>query len=140
MDKREFAKKSGDKHLSQSIKILMNSFYGVMGTPLSRFYNPNLSYGITGTGQWLLNTCKDYLESKNYNVIYGDTDSLFIQLKEDERAYFNKSATLIMDNINNYLTELIKKDFNVVSKLEMEYEKHFIKFFSTRLKGWHSWS
>ncbi len=34
LDKRDQAKKVGDPHLSQAIKILMNSFYGVMGTPV----------------------------------------------------------------------------------------------------------
>lgn len=135
MDKRETAKKEKNIHLSQSIKILMNSFYGVMGTPLSRFYHPNLSKAITGTGQWLLTTVKNMLEEQNYQVIYGDTDSLFIELKSNETENYNLSAQNLTNSINKFLTDLLEKDFNVKSCLEIEYEKHFRMFFLPGLRG-----
>ena len=48
--RREAARKAGDDIASNAIKILMNSFYGVLGTPACRFYNPALANSITGTG------------------------------------------------------------------------------------------
>ena len=33
------AKAAGDEPLSQAIKIIMNSFYGVLGTPGCRFFD-----------------------------------------------------------------------------------------------------
>ncbi len=77
MEQRNIANKKKDKQLSQAIKILMNSFYGVMGSFGCRFYHPNLPTAITGTGQKLLLGSKDYLAKNGYKVIYGDTDSLF---------------------------------------------------------------
>ncbi|MCW9064948.1 MAG: DNA polymerase II, partial [Ignavibacteriaceae bacterium] len=84
LKQRNLAKKKKDKQLSQAIKILMNSFYGVMGSFGCRFYHPNLPTAITGTGHKLLLGSKEYLAEKGYEVIYGDTDSLFIKLKEGE--------------------------------------------------------
>jgi DNA polymerase-2 len=52
--RREAAKKSGDKVAAHAIKILMNSFYGVLGTPACRFFNPALANAITGTGREML--------------------------------------------------------------------------------------
>ncbi len=49
--RREAAKRSGDSVASHAIKILMNSFYGVLGTPACRFYNPALSECDHRTGQ-----------------------------------------------------------------------------------------
>ncbi len=40
IEQRNIAKKKNDKALSQAIKILMNSFYGVMGSFGCRFYHP----------------------------------------------------------------------------------------------------
>jgi len=40
---RENAKQLKDTTLSQAVKILMNSFYGVLGTPGCRFYDPRLA-------------------------------------------------------------------------------------------------
>jgi DNA polymerase-2 len=82
MKLRDIAKKKKDKQLSQAIKILMNSFYGVMGSYGCRFYHPDLPRAITGSGHKLLLGSKDYLEKKNLKVIYGDTDSLFVMLND----------------------------------------------------------
>ena len=53
MKLRDTAKKKKDKQLSQAIKILMNSFYGVMGSYGCRFYHPDLPRAITGSGHKL---------------------------------------------------------------------------------------
>ena len=44
---REESKTAGDQISSQAIKILMNSFYGVLATPHSRFHNPDMANSIT---------------------------------------------------------------------------------------------
>ena len=48
------AKQRGDDVAAHAIKILMNSMYGVLGTPACRFYNPALANSITGTGKEML--------------------------------------------------------------------------------------
>ena len=40
------AKRRGDAVASQAIKILMNSFYGVLGTPACRFHNAAIANAI----------------------------------------------------------------------------------------------
>ncbi len=135
MEKRELAKNEKNAHLSQAIKILMNSFYGVMGTTGCRFYHQDLPDSITGTGQWLLTLTKELLENRGYTVIYGDTDSLFVQLKPDERSSFNSAGKDIVKFVNNYLKQFLKENFSVESILELEYEKHFSKFFLPGVRG-----
>src|SRR4030095_5027387 len=77
--RREAAKKSGDEVASHAIKILMNSFYGVLGTPACRFFNPALANAITGTGKEMLLWSKRWFEDAGFKVLYGDTDSLFVE-------------------------------------------------------------
>ena len=134
MEKREQAKKDKDPHLSQAIKILMNSFYGVMGTPGCRFYHPDLPSAITGTGQWVLKTTRRYLEENGYDVIYGDTDSVFVRLKATEIAD-EKAPGKLVSRLNAYISHKIKDDFGLESQLELEFEKHFIRFFLPSLRG-----
>ncbi len=76
--RREAAKKAGDAVAAQSIKILMNSFYGVLGTSACRFYNPALANSITGSGREMLLWSKRWFEDAGFRVLYGDTDSLFV--------------------------------------------------------------
>src|SRR5439155_17454669 len=75
--RREAAKKTGDDVAAHAIKILMNSFYGVLGTPACRFHNPALANAITGQGRELLLWSKQWFETAGFKVLYGDTDSLF---------------------------------------------------------------
>lgn len=135
MKQRELAKKENDSNLSQAIKILMNSFYGVMGTAGCRFYHPDLPSAITGTGQWILKTTASFLRDKSYNVIYGDTDSVFVCLKEDEFLQPEKAGNLLKEEVNTYFANIIKDEFRVESKLEMEFEKHYPKFFLPAMRS-----
>jgi len=73
--RRDAAKRAGDAVASNAIKILMNSFYGVLGTPACRFFNPALANAITGTGRELLLWSKAWFEAAGFKVLYGDTDS-----------------------------------------------------------------
>ena len=61
MELRDEAKRTGNAPLSQAIKILMNSFYGVMGSPGCRLYHYDLPSAITGTGQWLLRRTREVI-------------------------------------------------------------------------------
>jgi len=133
MESREKAKKEKDIHLSQAVKILMNSFYGVMGTTRSRFYNPDLSRSITGSGRWLLKITREFLEEGGYSVLYGDTDSVFVQLKASEDG--EPEARQLAQRMNDFLTRTIQNKFNLDSHLEIEFEKLFTRFFLPALRG-----
>ncbi len=127
MKRRQLAKDEGDPYLSQAIKILMNSFYGVMGSAGSRFYHADLPTAITGTGQWILRETIEYFQNDGYEVVYGDTDSVFVKLPSGERV-FDKAEKLAI-RATEHLEKTLKKHFNVESELEVEFEKYFRKIF-----------
>jgi DNA polymerase-2 len=135
MEQRNLANKKKDKQLSQAIKILMNSFYGVMGSFGCRFYHPDLPTAITGTGHKLLLGSKDYLAKNGYKVVYGDTDSLFIKLKEGEGKNAAECGKSLAKQLNEYWREKIIKEYNLKSYLELEYEKYYRKFIITPARG-----
>lgn len=135
IEQRNLAKKKKDKQLSQAIKILMNSFYGVMGSFGCRFYHPNLPTAITGTGHKLLLGSKEFLAEKGYEVIYGDTDSLFIKLKEGEGQKAEENGNRIAKELNKYWSEKIRKEYGLKSYLEIEFEKYYRKFILTPARG-----
>ena len=135
IEQRNLARKKKDKQLSQAIKILMNSFYGVMGSFGCRFYHPNLPTAITGTGHKLLLGSKEFLAEKGYEVIYGDTDSLFIKLKEGEGENAEASGNRIAEDLNKYWSEKIQNEHGLKSYLEIEFEKYYRKFILTPARG-----
>jgi DNA polymerase-2 len=135
MAKRDQAKKDQDPHLSQAIKILMNSFYGVMGTPGCRFHDLRLPAAITGTGQWVLKLTRKYFEQHGYEVLYGDTDSVFVQLKKEEHADIDGITRHLVQRINTFIADTIRTEFDLKSHLVIELERHFLKLFMPAVRG-----
>ncbi|MCJ7552552.1 MAG: DNA polymerase II, partial [Ignavibacteriaceae bacterium] len=135
MEQRAIAKKKNDKALSQAIKILMNSFYGVMGSYGCRFYHPDLPTAITGTGKYLLLGSKVFLEKRGYKVVYGDTDSLFVMLIDEPGLDYHKAGEELASLLNDYWKDELKKKYNIESRLENEFEKYYRKFIITPARG-----
>jgi DNA polymerase-2 len=127
--RREEAKANGDKVASQAIKILMNSFYGVLGTPACRFYNPALANSITGTGKELLLWSKRWFEAAGFKVLYGDTDSLFVRARGDDAESLRRQARQLADTLNGELERYIAERWRVQSRLELQFEKLYLKLF-----------
>src|SRR5690606_21862639 len=118
----------GDKVAAHAIKILMNSFYGVLGTPACRFYNPALANSITGTGKELLLWSKRWFEKKGLRVLYGDTDSLFVESARDEEAAREHGARLAAE-LNSELARYLRERWGVESRLELKLEKLYLRLF-----------
>jgi len=129
MARRARARKEGDPHLAQAVKILMNSFYGVMGTPGCRFYHPDLPSAITGTGQWVLKTCTARLRDWGYTVLYGDTDSLFVALKQEEQTDPLIAGRDLAARVDGFLEDTLQREYGVVSRMELEFEIYYPQFF-----------
>jgi DNA polymerase-2 len=124
--RREAAKKAGDAVAAQSIKILMNSFYGVLGTSACRFYNPALANSITGSGRDMLLWSKRWFEDAGFRVLYGDTDSLFVGSGSIEPPTPEQGPALAA-KLNEELTSYIRNRWNVTSRLELEFEKTYLR-------------
>lgn len=133
---RDSAKKSGNKPLSQAIKILMNSFYGVLGSPVCRFFDPRVSSSITMRGHEILQTTKRWIEERDWQVIYGDTDSVFVWLNRDctvSEAMAEGAA--LAESLNDRWRDDIEQRFGVESELELEFETLYRQFFMPTIRG-----
>jgi DNA polymerase-2 len=126
---REAAKAAGDAVASQAIKILMNSFYGVLGTSACRFYNPELANAITGQGRYFLQWTKDWFEQHGYRVLYGDTDSVFVSAQANSAPASVAEAEALAVQMNAALAGHIAERWKVTSRLELEFEKLYTKLF-----------
>ena len=91
-ESRARAREAGDAVAGNAIKLLMNSFYGVLGTPSCRFHDHRLANAITGFGQHFLLWAKEWMERRGLPVLYGDTDSLFVAADEDDAAAQGRAA------------------------------------------------
>jgi DNA polymerase-2 len=127
--RREQAKRQGKDVESLAIKILMNSFFGVLGTPVCRFYNPEIANAITSSGRQLLLWSKTQLEEWNYRVLYGDTDSLFVEVGATDSDDTESLGQELVDRLNKNLAHHVRERWGVESQLEAELEKVFVRLF-----------
>ena len=133
---RDKAKSSKDAPLSQAIKIIMNSFYGVLGTTGCRFYSQQLASSITRRGHEIITQSRDWIQSQGYEVIYGDTDSVFVWLGEDSQASDGQRiGTSLMRGLNELWQKELMQRYQIRSHLEVEYETHYLRFFMPTIRG-----
>ncbi|KZM44951.1 DNA polymerase II [Marinomonas sp. SBI22] len=134
---REEAKATDNDILSYAIKIIMNSFYGVLGSNLCRFYHPELASSITMRGHEILNQTRKWFEQANAKVIYGDTDSLFITFDNE-----NLSSTevkfkgdVLCKEINQKWVLFCRENYQIDCYLELEFERTYERFFMPTIRG-----
>ena len=133
---RDQAKHDKNVALSQAIKIIMNSFYGVLGTPGCRLHDSRLTSSITKRGHQIILQTAELIEGAGYEVIYGDTDSVFVSLHQ---SCDNSKATDIgqhlVSMINHYWNNHLASEYGIECFLEMEFETHFKQFFMPTIRG-----
>ncbi|MGF1723702.1 DNA polymerase II [Photobacterium nomapromontoriensis] len=133
---RDQAKRDGEKAFSQAIKIIMNSFYGVLGSSGCRFFDHRLASSITMRSHEIMKLTRELIEAKGYEVIYGDTDSTFVSLNKpysSEQA--DEIGDMLVTHINQWWRDHLRTQYNIHSALEIEYETHYHKFLMPTIRG-----
>lgn len=133
---RDAAKRDKNAPLSQAIKIIMNSFYGVLGSNGCRFHSQQLASSITRRGHEIITQSRDKIEARGYQVIYGDTDSLFVLLGP---SHDSQSAQLtgqrLMNDLNTWWTETLADTYDIDCHLEVQFETHYTRFLMPTVRG-----
>ena len=135
-EERDRAKLRGDAAMSQATKILMNSFYGILGATGCRFHDARLASSITRRGHEIIRRTRDVIEEGGETVIYGDTDSLFVLLGAgvDEAAAGGRGGA-IAARLNEWWRRTIEREHRLESFLEIEFETHFLRFLMPTVRG-----
>jgi len=133
---RDEAKKRKDTpETIYALKIIMNSFYGVLGNPACRFFNPEISNAITYTGQEIIKLTTKKVEELGYEVIYGDTDSIFVVSKAEDVDDARNIGKKIHKHINEFYDEYIKKEYRRDNAMELQFDKLFKVFLMPTVRG-----
>lgn len=133
---REEAKREHNAPLSQALKIIMNAFYGVLGSSGCRFFDTRLASSITMRGHQIMRQTRELVEAQGYEVIYGDTDSTFVWLgsahSQDDASRIGQA---LVKHVNTWWREHLHSAFGLQSALELQYETHFSRFLMPTIRG-----
>jgi DNA polymerase-2 len=134
--KRDEAKKRKDPpYVIHALKIIMNSFYGVLGNPSCRFFNKKLSNAITYTAEEIIKLTAKKVEEMGYAVIYSDTDSIFTVTQAKNIDDTQKTGEKIQKHINEFYQGYIKEKYERESFFEIQFEKLFKVFLLPKVRG-----
>jgi DNA polymerase II len=133
---RDAAKRERNAPLSQALKIIMNSMYGVLGTTGCRFFDARLASSITMRGHEIMHRTRELIEAQGYQVIYGDTDSTFVWLGHaHDGAAAERIGRALVDHVNGWWRAHLAAALKLESALELEYETHFSRFLMPTVRG-----
>jgi len=134
-DQRDKARKQKNELARFAIKILMNSFYGVLANPTCRFYSREMGNAITLTGQHIIKLTAKKVEEMGYEVIYGDTDSIFVHTKLDDYKEAHKIGDEIAKKINTFFEKHIKEEYHRTNYMELQFDKVYKRFIMPTVRG-----
>ena len=106
----------GYEVISNAYKILINSAYGQLGHKFSKYENVKAAELVTRYGRSTIKQCvKIAKEVFKWDVIYGDTDSIFV----------NNSDTISEEDIKEFI-ETCKSQLNVRMDFDKIYDRLLI--------------
>lgn len=112
-----------DKVVSDEIvvKELSNSTYGIMGLSYGRYYSTDVAESITLFGQWCILFAKKHFENREYEVIYGDTDSVFVNTFGKEMDV-DTELEIFHEELKKELTKYNIEDVHIQLNFDKEYD------------------
>jgi len=90
-----------------SLKLMANAFYGYLGFFAARWYSLECAQATTAFGRYYIQEVISKAQAYGFNVLYSDTDSIFLTLEGKTRI----DAHDFVQNINKGLPGLMELDF-----------------------------
>ncbi|MFC4407084.1 DNA polymerase domain-containing protein [Haloarchaeobius iranensis] len=124
-----------------AVKVIMNSLYGVLGWDRFRLYDKEMGAAVTATGREVIRFTEQAANEINYQVAYGDTDSVMLELGQDvtpEGAI--EQSFEIEEHINDSYDAFAAEELNVdieggeEHRFQIEFEKLYRRFFQAGKK------
>ncbi len=106
---------------SMAYKVAANSFYGVVGSPFSRYFDPQVAEGVTQNAAWLIRQTIAAAEARGWECLYMDTDSAYV-IGCSRREF---EEFVVWCNAELYPAALAKVGCRETGRIKIAYEKEF---------------
>lgn len=97
------------KSRSQARKILANAFYGYLGYAGARWYSREAAEATTHLGRKYIEDAIERAEEMGFEVVYGDTDSVFIR-----KDNLDEAVEGYLERVNSELPEFMELELEGV--------------------------
>ena len=105
------------------MKVLINGGYGVFGSPYFKYYDPKVAELITAYGRYTISRMKNIAKNIGFEIVYGDTDSLFLHNPHGNDNDENNEAGLSITT--EVALSKFKEECNKQLGIEVEHAKTY---------------
>jgi len=115
LDAKDLAQEAETKHdrdyyqaLQQTFKVLINSFYGYLGTELHHFADPQVAAEVTRRGREIIRAMLDWLRKEGATPVEIDTDGIYFVPPQGVGVHREKEAQGLVGRLSESLPEGIE--------------------------------
>jgi len=102
-----------------NIKKTTNAIYGVMDFAGFRLMRKECTQAVAILGRITIEEMVRYLDTIKYSLLYGDTDSTFVQLHSSTPEECLKEAQELQKNVNDHLTAFFLEKYGATAHAEL---------------------
>ncbi|WP_042663525.1 DNA-directed DNA polymerase [Haloferax sp. ATB1] len=119
-----------------AVKVIMNSLYGVLGWDRFRLYDKEMGAAVTATGRKVIEFTEQAANQIGYDVAYGDTDSVMLELGPDvSKEEAIEQSFDIEEHINAAYDDFARDELGADEhRFQIEFEKLYRRFFQAGKK------
>lgn len=110
-DERLLAKRTGDTIVNESLKIVINSFFGKGLSEYSWLHDPKFAFSVTINGQLMIIMLLEKLISAGFNVISCNTDGITSKIPRNRLDEYNEICDEWMKYTKLELEDTIYKKY-----------------------------
>jgi DNA polymerase, archaea type len=122
-------KELGNSVKQLALKVLINGGYGVFGSRFFKYRDLRVAELITAYGRYTLTKMQEIAEEMGLQVVYGDTDSLFIDLDHDKQIdcnVVNEYISMFKERCRKHLGIEVEHAKTYKTSLISDKKKHYI--------------
>ena len=97
-----------------AVKYMTNSFYGYTGYARARIYSLPVATAVTACGRMLIDRTRNTVSANGHRVVYGDTDSIMVEIDAQTIDEAFKKGLALEAEINKSLQGLVEMKIEYV--------------------------
>lgn len=123
----EEAQAQGLRSESRAYELILENLCTVLRSKNSRFFREEMAGTLSVCVDWLLSESQQFVESLGHVVIYGDADTLLIQLNLAQGDHLEKASQNLAEDLGHHCRRKMQAEFGVKATVSFAYRQAFSK-------------
>lgn len=120
---------------AKAIGLLIDAIPGALGSPATHLFSPAIAAAVSAFGHLALEFAAQAARDRGAAVLYGDTDTLFLELQEIDPGRALERFVPFCAEIERALSEHLRDTFSLKSELTFGFDRLYLRLFLPETRG-----